>query len=74
MIPDAVSRTLLGEVDAAHHAALGVREVEEHLVVVQRQAVLALQLRGELARDRRVRAEERDPGLELLGGAGIVQS
>ena len=48
------------------HPAVGVRQVQQHLVVVQRQAVLALQLRGQLARDRRVRAQERDPGLELL--------
>ena len=66
VIPDAVSRTLLGEIDAPQPAALGVREVQQHLVVVQRQAVLALQLRRELAGDRRVRAQERNPGLELL--------
>jgi len=35
----------LGEVDAAHPAVLGVRQVEQHLVVVQRQVMLALQLR-----------------------------
>ena len=56
----------LREVDAAQHPVVGIREMEQHLVVVQRQSVLALQLRGELAGDRRVRAKERDPGLELL--------
>ena len=66
MIPEAVSSDPLGEVDAAQHASLGVREVQQHLVVVQRQPVLALELRGQLARDRGVRAQERDPGVELL--------
>jgi len=56
---------LLGEVDAAHPAVVGVREVQQHLVVVQRQVVLTLELRGELARDRRVGAEEGDPAFEL---------
>ena len=69
-MPEAVSSDLLRKVDAAHPAALGVRQVQEHLVVVQRQAVLALQLRGELARDRRVGAEEGDPALELERYAG----
>jgi len=43
-----------------------MRQVQQHLVVVQRQAVLALELDRELARDRGMRAQERDPGLELL--------
>ena len=56
----------LGEVDPPQHAVLGVREMQQHLVVVQRQPVLALELGGQLARDRSVRAQERDPGIELL--------
>ena len=32
----------LGQVDAAQHSAVGIREMQQHLVVVQRQAVLAL--------------------------------
>ena len=66
VIPDAVEQDPLGEVDPPQHPAVGVREVQQHLVVVQRQSVLALQLRGQLPRDRRVRTEKRDPGLELL--------
>jgi len=65
--PGGGQHDLLGEIDAAHHPAFGVREVQEHLVVVQGQVVLALQLHGQLARDRRVRAKERDPALEPDG-------
>jgi len=56
----------LREIDATQHLAVGMRQVQQHLVVVQRQAVLALELDRELARDRSMRAQERDPGLELL--------
>jgi len=54
--PGGGQHDLLGQVDAAHHPALRVRQVKQHFVVVQGQVVLALQLRGELARDRRVGA------------------
>src|SRR5581483_8120966 len=60
----------LGEVDAAKRTVLGARQVEEHLVVADRQPVLALQLRRKLARDRRVGAQERDPGLEVRVDGG----
>ena len=43
---------------------LGVGEVQEHLVVVQRQPVDVQQVRVQLARDRRVFPEERDPGAD----------
>jgi hypothetical protein len=56
---------LLGEVDPPHAAVRGAREVQEHLVVVQRQPMLTLQLRGELARDRGMGAQERDPAVQL---------
>jgi len=55
----------LREVDAAEHPLVCVREMQQPLVVVERQPVLALQLSGELAGDRRVGTEERDPGVEL---------
>src|SRR4051794_13818909 len=55
----------LGEVDAAQPAALRAREVEQHLVVVQRQPVLGDELRVELTNACRVRTQERDPGLDL---------
>ena len=50
-----------------------MREDEQHLVVVQRQPVLALELRGQLAGDRRMRPDVVDPGRELLGRCGELR-
>ena len=68
VIPDAVRMTLSARSTRRIRPSVGAREVQEHLVVVQRQAVPALQLRRQLARDRGVRAQERDPGVEPARG------
>ena len=65
MIPEAVSRTRSARSTRRSRSALGVRQVQQHLVVVQRQAVLALELGRELAGDRGVCAQERNPAVEL---------
>ena len=60
----------LGQVDAAHHAVVGVREPQQHLVVVERQPVRGQQVGVELAGDRRVGAQKRNPRLEPAGCCG----
>ena len=54
----------LCEVDAAKPVPVGAREVKEHLVVVDRQAVSVHQIGVQCASERRVGAEEADPGIE----------
>jgi len=54
----------LRQVDPPHCALFRTSEVQQHLVVVQRQAVVALQPRRQLAGDRGVGAQEPDPGFE----------
>src|SRR5918994_5285289 len=58
-----------GEVDALQAAALGLREEEERLVVVDREAVL-LELGAQEAGRSSVPAQELGPGAEGRGGAG----
>ena len=58
----------LRQVDPPHHEAVGVREVQQHLVVVQRQPVLALELSRQLARDRCMSAQERHPAGQIRPG------
>jgi hypothetical protein len=53
------------EVDPAQHAVRRPREVQKHLVVIDRQAVLRHELAVELPRDRRMCSKERDPSFEL---------
>src|SRR6187551_1043681 len=51
---------LLREVDATHPAAVGPREPEQHLEVVDRQTVRGNELRRELSHHGRVRPQEVD--------------
>jgi len=50
----------LREVNATHHLIGRTRDVQQHLIVVDRQPVIGDELAVELARDRRVRAQEVD--------------
>ena len=66
-----------GEIRHAHALALGIVEVQEHLVRRERQAVRRLELGVERLRERRVDAQHPAPGAELpvverlgLAGAG----
>src|SRR5436305_361216 len=54
-----------GEASSYSRSVLGAREVEQHFVVVQRQPVLGDEFRVEAANARRVRPQERNPGLDL---------
>ena len=54
----------LGEVDAAHPLLGRAREVEQDLVVVEREPVLGDEVGGELAGQRSVGAQEADPGVQ----------
>src|SRR3954452_4988836 len=51
-----------GEFDPPWPAALRVVELHEHVEVAQRELVHRLEARRELPRERRVRAQEADPG------------
>ena len=57
-------REAIAAVDAAKPVPVGAREVKEHLVVVDRQAVSVHQIGVQCASERRVGAEEADPGIE----------
>jgi hypothetical protein len=55
----------LCQIDPAQPPAFRVREVEQHFVVVDRQAVVRHELRVEATRRRRVRPYQPDPGRQL---------
>ncbi len=60
-----------GEVDPPQPVVGREVELHEHVVVAQRQPVLRLEAARELARDRRVRPEEADPGGQIRLGDNL---
>src|SRR5439155_994202 len=64
--PGRCQEDLLGEVDPAQRTLLRPREVEQHLVVVEREPVLGDELRVQLTGERGVAAEVAHPRRKCL--------
>ena len=63
-MPEAVRRTRPGEVDPPQAPLGRVVELDEDVVVAERQAVGGLEAGRELPRERGMGPQEPDPGLE----------